>query len=57
MTLCSKCLYYDFHIFSSVVKVLGVQKAYIMYRYLMNKEELSPLFFNAYTLITDKRTP
>ena len=44
-----------FTFLSSVVKVLGVQKTYIMY--LMKMEELSPLSFNAYTLITNTRTP
>ena len=39
---------YDFHIFTiSIVKVIGVLKAYIMY--LMKIKELFPLSFNAYT--------
>ena len=44
-----------FTFLSSVVNILGVQKAYIMY--LMKMEELSPLSLNTYTLITDTRTP
>ena len=44
-----------FTFLSSVVKALGVQKAYTMY--LMKMEELFPLSINAYTLILDTRTP
>ena len=55
MTLCSKCLIMIFTFLSSVVKVIGVLKAYIMY--LTKIEELFPLSFNAYTLITNTLTP
>ena len=48
-----------FTFLSSVVNVLGVQKAYIKCNimYLMKMEELSPLSLNTYTLITNTRTP
>ena len=40
-----------FTFLSSVVKVIGILKAYIMY--LAKIEEFFPLSFNAYTLITN----
>ena len=44
-----------FTFLSSVVKVIGVLKAYIMY--LMKIEELFPMSFNAFILITNTLTP
>ena len=55
MTLCSKCLIMIFTFLSSVVKVIGVIKPYIMY--LMKIKELFPLSFYAYTLITNTLSP
>ena len=55
MTLCSKCLIMIFTFLSSVVKIMGVLKPYIMY--LMKIEELFPLCFYAYTLITNTLIP
>ena len=57
MTLCSKCLYYDFHILIISSKSFRCPKKHIYIMYLMKMEELSPLSFNAFTLITDTRTP
>ena len=45
----------NFIFLSPDVKVIGVQKAYIMY--LVKMKELSSLSFNWYTLITNSRTP
>ena len=43
---------YDFHIFIiSIVKVIGVLKAYIIY--FMKMKELFPLSFNAYIVYLD----
>ena len=47
---------HDFHILIiGLAKVVGVLKAYIMF--FMKMEELFPLSFNAYTLITNTLTP